>query len=238
MAGDGESGGKPGDSRTGGTETFRPSLYYPDPARRVLSRPNPRRRRLSMDQDRITIVSGLPRSGTSMMMRMIVAAGIPALTDNLRTADEDNPNGYLEFEPVKHTKADPSWLPRAHGRVVKMVHLLLPDLPVGHEYRIVLMRRDLDEVVASQRKMLAHSGRKSGDGQLLMRVYRAQLESVRRFMDSRGDIRWMETDYNMVLASPLEGARRVAEFLGVPGMAAHMAAAIDPTLYRNRRPEL
>src|SRR5256885_1317813 len=94
----------------------------------------------------VTVVSGLPRSGTSMMMRMIAAGGIAPLSDHSREADEDNPLGYLELEAVKATRRDPSWLSRAPGRVVKVIHLLLKDLPPGYAYRVILMRRDLDEV--------------------------------------------------------------------------------------------
>ena len=102
----------------------------------------------------IIIVSGLPRSGTSMMMRMLEAGGIPPLIDNLRRPNEDNPGGYYEFEPVKRTKQDPSWLTTAGGKVVKMVYRLLYDLPTGYEYRVIMMRRTLEEVLASQEAML------------------------------------------------------------------------------------
>jgi hypothetical protein len=103
-----------------------------------------------MNDHVITIVSGLPRTGTSLMMQMIHAGGIPALTDKVRASDEDNPKGYFELEAVKRTKKDDSWLAEAAGRVVKMVHLLLYDLPVNHQYRVVFMRRELREVVRSQ----------------------------------------------------------------------------------------
>src|SRR5574337_153211 len=100
--------------------------------------------------DVITIVSGLPRSGTSMMMQMLHRGGIPAVTDEIRSADEDNPKGYYEFEPVKKTKEDASWLARAGGKVVKMVYRLLYDLPGDYAYHVVFMRRNLREVIASQ----------------------------------------------------------------------------------------
>ena len=107
----------------------------------------------------ITIVSGLPRSGTSMMMQVIEAGGIPALTDNPRARDEDNPQGYYEFEPVKQTRDDPSWVPGARGKVVKMVYRLLYDLPGDQDYRVIFMRRNIDEVLTSQKKMLQRSGK-------------------------------------------------------------------------------
>lgn len=169
-----------------------------------------------------------------MMMRMIEAGGLPALIDGVRGADADNPLGYYEFEPVKRTKQDSSWLERARGRVVKMVHLLLTDLPAGYEYRVVLMRRDPDEVIESQRKMLARTGRPSGDPAALKRVYAAQMDSVRRWLDAQAHVRCLEVSYNAMLAAPEAEARRVADFLGVPDRAGEMAAAVDPALYRNR----
>ena len=125
------------------------------------------------ERDYLTIVSGVPRSGTSMMMRMIHEGGIPALTDDHRKADIDNPRGYFEFQPVKRTREAPEWIPGAVGKVVKMVHLLLLDLPLGHSYRVVLMRRNLEEVVRSQDVMLERNGGSSNDlsGEQLIAVY-------------------------------------------------------------------
>lgn len=188
-----------------------------------------------MPGEPITIVSGLPRSGTSMMMRMIAAAGIPPLTDNLRRADDDNPDGYYEYEPVKATRADPSWLSGAGGKVVKMVHILLLDLPEGHNYRIVMMQRDLDEVVASQAKMLERSGRKGAAAEVLKRVYGQQMEQVRAWMAARANVSSIDVSYNRVMAEPAGEAARVAAFLGLPDSAGAMAATVKPDLYRNRR---
>ena len=107
----------------------------------------------------VTIVSGLPRSGTSMMMKMLEAGGLPPLTDNLRTADEDNPKGYYEFERVKQLpKGDVAWLPDAQGKVVKVIAALLPSLPGGYHYRVIFMQRAMPEVLASQRQMLIRRG--------------------------------------------------------------------------------
>src|SRR5687768_12382196 len=99
--------------------------------------------------DTITVVSGLPRSGTSMMMRALQAGGLPVLADGLRAADEDNPHGYFELEQVKRTVADPSWIAQARGHAVKVIARLLPDLPPGQHYKVLFMRRDLDEVLRS-----------------------------------------------------------------------------------------
>src|SRR5687767_12088310 len=132
----------------------------------------------------VTVVSGLPRSGTSLMMQMISAGGIPALTDEVRTADEDNPRGYLEFERVKRIKQDTSWLDEARGKVVKMVHLLLYDLPLDRPYRVVFMRRNLDEVLASQRKMLERQGKQGAQipEAQLRKVFEDQVKKVTTWM--------------------------------------------------------
>lgn len=187
-----------------------------------------------MDRPWITVVSGLPRSGTSMMMRMIEAGGIPVLTDRARGADEDNPHGYYELEAVKQTRQDASWVAGAVGRAVKVVHLLLAELPAGPEYRVVLMNRDLEEVVASQAKMLARSGRRSAPPEVLKRVFAAQMQQARSWMASRAGLSVIEVSYRRVLEAPLEEASRIAGFLSIEGDPARMAGAVDPALYRNR----
>src|SRR5262245_1578090 len=140
-----------------------------------------------MSPDDVAIVSGLPRSGTSMMMRMIAAGGVPVLGDGVRAPDEDNPLGYFEFEPVKATRRDAAWVADARGKVVKLVHALVPDLPGGFRYRVVMMHRDLDEVLASQAKMLARSGHREGAAppDLLKRAYATQLRDVAAWLDER-----------------------------------------------------
>src|SRR5436309_9885827 len=105
-----------------------------------------------MDSE-IIIVSGLPRSGTSLMMQMLDNGGMEVVTDNIRTPDTDNPRGYYEFEQVKKIKHDTAWLPSTRGRAFKMVSQLLYDLPPSEQYAVIFMERDLDEVLASQEKM-------------------------------------------------------------------------------------
>src|SRR5262249_61604387 len=112
----------------------------------------------------IVIVSGLPRSGTSLMMQMLQAGGMPLLTDALRPADADNPNGYWEYEPVKRLQQDNSWIPKAEGRAVKVVSALLPYLPPQHTYKIIFMQRPMQEVLASQTAMLERRGQERGQG--------------------------------------------------------------------------
>ncbi len=118
-----------------------------------------------MAENFITVVSGLPRSGTSLMMQMLVAGGLPALTDAVRSPDESNPRGYFEFEPVKRLRTDASWLEQARGRAVKIIHLLLRELPTDgrFQYRVLFLRRPLEEVIASQSAMLARAGKASAE---------------------------------------------------------------------------
>jgi hypothetical protein len=184
----------------------------------------------------ITVVSGLPRSGTSLMMQMIQAGGIPALTDQQRQADEDNPRGYLELEAVKRTKQDASWLEEADGKVVKLVHLLLYDLPADREYRVVFMRRHLKEVVASQRKMLQRQnkpGANIADEQLIT-VFEGQLQKLFAWLAGQKHCRVLEVAYNDLLNAPQPVVARLNEFLGGDLDEGKMLGAIDPSLYRNR----
>ena len=128
------------------------------------------------DRPFLTIVSGLPRSGTSLMMKMLEAGGLPVLVDNVREADVDNPRGYYEFEPVKALKSDASWVAPALGKAVKMVYLLLMDLPSDQDYRVVFMRRNLDEVLASQKAMLDRMGKPAPlDDARMAQLFRDQL---------------------------------------------------------------
>lgn len=186
--------------------------------------------------DYLAIVSGLPRSGTSMMMQMLDHGGIPALTDNIRTADEDNPKGYYEFEPVKKTKEDASWLKGAPGKVVKMVHLLLLDLPETHDYRVVFMRRHLDEVVKSQNVMLERNQKGVGDlpAEKIKQVFQMQIDKVFQFVRSRKNFRMMEVSYNDVMTAPGPVIDRLNVFFDGRLNTDAMRAVVDPELYRNR----
>lgn len=188
------------------------------------------------DRPYLTIVSGLPRSGTSMMMRMLEAGGIPVLADGIRTADEDNPRGYYEFEAVKKTKEDASWLEGSAGQVVKMVHLLLLDLPLDHKYRVVFMRRHLDEVVRSQNKMLERQGKGTDDlpAAQIKQLYLGQIKRVQQYVAEHPEqFEMIEIEYNDVLADPEPHIAEVSEFLDGLDTAA-MQTVVEPALYRNR----
>lgn len=185
----------------------------------------------------ITIVSGLPRSGTSLMMQMIDRGGIPALTDEIRTADTDNPKGYYEFEPVKRTKEDPSWLNDAQGKVVKMVSSLLYDLPLQYEYRIVFMRRDIDEILESQEKMLTRLGRPLASKEEMASAFAVHLERLFQWLPTQPSIVRLDVSYNDLLTDTETELQRLVSFLGEALDAEKMLNCIDPKLYRNRGPK-
>jgi hypothetical protein len=184
----------------------------------------------------VTIVSGLPRSGTSMMMQMLAAGGMPVLADDVRRPDPHNPRGYLEFDPVKRTAKDPAWLAGAAGRAVKVVHLLLLNLPVAHEYRVIFMNRDLDEVLASQAAMLVDLGRRGADlsGAKLAEAFDAQLRRVRTWLADQPNFSVLDVNYREVIDDPAGQATRVNHFLGDQLEETRMIAAVDRSLYRHR----
>jgi hypothetical protein len=187
----------------------------------------------------VTVVSGLPRSGTSLMMQMLDAGGMPVLTDHVRGADEDNPRGYYEFEPVKRTKQDPSWLQRAGGHVVKMVHVLLYDLPAdgSTRYRVILMRRDLGEVIASQKRMLERTGAagaKLTDDELRS-AYERQLGMLGDWLTDQTVFDVVEVSYNDLIRDPGTVASQVNGFVGGELDEEAMRNVVDPSLYRQRQ---
>ena len=171
-----------------------------------------------------------------MMMRMLEAGGVPALIDNIRTADEDNPRGYYEFEPVKKSKEDPSWLNNAGGKVVKMVYRLLYDLPCDRQYWVVFMRRNLNEVVASQDVMLARKGRAGGDltKDKLITMFEKQLAEFDEWVKKQSSFRILYVNYNETLRNPRPTVRALDEFLGGNLNTAAMEKVIELQLYRQR----
>jgi Sulfotransferase family len=188
----------------------------------------------------ITIVSGLPRSGTSLMMQMLAAGGIPPFTDRLRVADESNPRGYYELERVKQLKTDSAWLTDARGKAVKIIHLLLPELPLnaGHEYRVVFMRRDIGEVIASQRAMLARMGKTGAalDDTKLAALFEAQLSRVETWLrEHSASVQFLDVPHHELVTNPGFLIDRIVEFLGLELDRTKMAEAVDPTLWRQRK---
>ena len=184
----------------------------------------------------VTIVSGLPRSGTSMMMQMIEAGGIPVLTDHQRTRDEDNPKGYYEFEPVKKTRDDPSWVPAARGKVVKVIYSLLYDLPLEYEYRVIFMERNIYEVIASQTRMLQRTGKKGANlsDDRLAELYKAQLGKFNHWIRNHRCFTVLPVNYSSIVESPQLLAAKINTFLGGGMDTDAMVRAVDPSLYRNK----
>jgi hypothetical protein len=191
-----------------------------------------------MDSDApfLTIVSGLPRSGTSMMMRMLEAGGMRVLVDHVRAADDDNPRGYYELEAVKRTKDDASWLEGSEGHAVKMVYRLLYDLPAERLYRVLFMARKLEEVLASQRTMLNRSGKAANriSDEQMQSLFRREVEELQRWAAAQAHIGLLAVDYNAMLRDPGPQIKRVCDFLGGPLDAAAMASVIESSLYRHR----
>jgi hypothetical protein len=184
----------------------------------------------------LTIVSGLPRSGTSMMMRMLEMGGLPVLTDHIRTPDDDNPNGYYEFEAVKQTKEDDSWLEGSEGKAVKMVYRLLYDLPANRSYRVLFMRRKLDEVLASQMVMLERHGLVDGVREEQMAaLFRSEIDGFYDWVAKQPHIILIDVDYNRMQQDPKSEASRVNAFLGGTLDEAAMVDVVDASLYRNRK---
>ena len=187
-----------------------------------------------MDQE-IIIVSGLPRSGTSLMMQMLDNGGIEAVIDNIRTADTDNPKGYYEFEQVKKIKQDTSWLPATRGKVFKMVSQLLYDLPMYERYRVIFMERDMDEMLLSQEKMLARLNKPAAPRAAIKRAFIAHLRKLREWVSTQPNIEVLYVSYNELVERPEGQAERVGAFLEGKADAASMARTVDPSLYRNRK---
>lgn len=184
----------------------------------------------------IVVVSGLPRSGTSMMMKMLQAGGLEVVTDAIRSADDDNPNGYFEFERVKQmTAGDHAWLDEAAGKVVKVISALLEHLPSDRSYKVVFMEREIKEVLASQKKMLDHRGEASAvSDEEMAEQYRAHLKAVKPWLARQPHMEVLYVGYNAMMSDPEPHCKRVIEFLGLPLDPAKMLAVPNAKLYRNR----
>jgi hypothetical protein len=189
-----------------------------------------------MDSGVVIIVSGLPRSGTSMMMKMLEAGGLQVLTDRIRTADEDNPKGYYEFERVKQIEHDQAWLPEAQGKAVKMVSALLKHLPADYRYRIVFMRRQMDEILASQQQMLVRRGEAAGavSDEKMAQMFGRHLQQVQDWLARQSNVEVLYVHYGDVLTDPGGEAQRLNRFFDGALDAEAMAAVVDPELYRQR----
>src|SRR5215470_19559443 len=166
----------------------------------------------------ITIVSGLPRSGTSLMMQMLQAGGMQVLSDGERKADTDNPKGYLEWERVKQLPKDPGLIAEAEGKVVKVISELLLSIPDGHEYRVIFMQRPLPEVMKSQDEMLKRRGNYDAavDTSPIEDAFQRHLMEVHQWMASRPNMKVLRIHYHRILREPKATAEAVVQFMQLP----------------------
>ncbi|MCA9311147.1 MAG: sulfotransferase [Phycisphaerales bacterium] len=190
---------------------------------------------MARDASEVVVVSGLPRTGTSMMMAMLEAGGVPPLTDRVRAPDEDNRRGYWEYEPVKALRDGADWLPQARGHAVKIIAMLLQHLPEDQACAVLLMRRHLDEVLASQRQMLQRRGRPGGrlSEADLRTLYQRQYDQALAWGRRTGS-RVLEVDYNALVIAPRPWVAQIDTFLGGGLDRDAMQAVVEPDLHRQR----
>ena len=185
----------------------------------------------------IVIVSGLPRSGTSMMMRMLAEGGIPVVTDELRRADSDNPNGYFEFETVRQmSTGNVEWLANANGKAVKVISALLEYLPSNYSYKIIFLEREIKEILESQRKMLANRNEKAtaDEAGIEMQIQK-HLSVMKPWLVRQPNIEVLYVNYNTLMTKPEPLCEQIIEFLDLPLNQTRMLAVPDRHLYRNRK---
>ena len=186
----------------------------------------------------IVVVSGLPRSGTSMLMKMLEAGGLAIMTDSERSADIDNPKGYFEYERIKdlEKETDKSYVKEGRGKALKVISFLIKDLPDDNDYRVIFMRRDLDEVLASQNKMIERldSTDAAASAEAMKEAYRNDVVRTRLLCKRRSNFELIEVHYKATIESSAETAKRVNSFLDGRLDEAAMQAAVDGSLYRNR----
>lgn len=188
----------------------------------------------------IIIVSGLPRSGTSMMMKALETGGIPVLTDNIRKKDKDNPQGYYEFEPVKKTRQNPDWLKQASGKAVKMVYRLCYDLPQKYQYRVIFMQRDIREVLASQKEMLKRKGKDSSGEEEMAHLFKKELKEFKNWINKQNNFKLMTVNYAAAIKNPAKEFEKVKIFLAPEKNidVFKMSLIVNPDLYRIRKEKI
>ena len=186
----------------------------------------------------ITVVSGLPRSGTSLMMQMLAAGGIPILTDGERTPDTDNPRGYCEWEKVKLLPKDPDLIAAAEGKAVKVISQLLFSLPPSHEYKIIFLRRPLEEVVASQAEMIRRRTQAAPAVATapMIAAFKTHLNQINLWFKDKPNVFRLDVEHHDLLADPQRISAILREFLSVDLNIEAMVQQVDPALYRQRMP--
>jgi hypothetical protein len=185
----------------------------------------------------ITVVSGLPRSGTSLMMKILEAGGKTVLTDNLTSADEDNLKGYYEDERVKALHKDNAWISESESQVVKVISYLLKYLPEGHEYKVIFMERNIPEVLASQKKMMQRRGEPIDDvpDEVMTVIFQKHLDETIDWLGQQRNMQTLFISYNDSLDAPKATVEKVNSFLGGGMDIEKMIQVVDPSLYRQRK---
>ncbi|MFP3872791.1 MAG: sulfotransferase [Candidatus Natronoplasma sp.] len=192
-----------------------------------------------MDDERIAVVSGLPRSGTSMMMEMLERGGIEPLTDRVRGPDEDNPKGYYEYERVKDLPEDTGWLEKAEGKAVKVLGELIKHLPEGYHYKVVFMERNLEEIIESQTKMLERKGKDPDDisKDELRETFKNYRKILKQQISASPNMEVIYVSYNDIMSHPRPVVESVSAFFDGELDTSEMLSVIDEELYRNRMEE-
>jgi hypothetical protein len=172
-----------------------------------------------------------------MTMKMLEAGGIPPLTDHIRGADADNPKGYFEYERAKKLRdGDTAWISDAQGKSVKIIGALLVHMPSDYEYRVLFMRRDMSEILASQAKMLENRGEQNTvDDETMAALFSKHVKQVEVWMNSQANLQYIDVDYNAILANPKPHIEKINKFLGGKLDESAMLAVVDPQLYRQRK---
>jgi len=185
----------------------------------------------------IILVSGLPRSGTSMMMQMLKAGGIELIVDHIRKADEDNPKGYYEFEKIKRLDKDSSWLDNAYGKAIKVISMLLYQLPMNKKYKIIFMTRKMDEVLASQNKMLKRRDQPADNvsHHVMAEKFNEHLRKIFKWLGKQKNMETIFINYNDVITSPMEQSKKINRFLGYILKVDKMVNVVDHFLYRQKK---
>ena len=189
-----------------------------------------------INNDIITIVSGLPRSGTSMMMKMLEAGGIMPLIDNIRTPDKDNPKGYYELERVKQLGKDNKWVYKARGKVIKVISMLLDYLPCNYHYKIIFMQRNMDEILASQQTMLKRKGKKTDkvkNDEIADKFFK-HLKKTETWLAQQANMDVLYVNYNTIITNPHDNLIEINKFLKRDLNIKKMVDVIDPELYRHK----
>lgn len=218
-----------------------PEIPSRDERLKILMRERPDREPPKEDSGKtFVLVSGLPRSGTSLMMQLLEAGGLPAMTDSERAADIDNPRGYFEWEAIKQIAKEPELLddPAVEGKAIKCISMLLAKMPPHHHYKVIFMTRPIEEVAESQEKMttrLATKGAELDREQLERGLHAHRIETL-NWMNNAANVEFIEIDYPGLVRDPQPEIARLIDFLGKETLpnAGQMAACIDPSLHRRR----